>query len=130
MRNSAGRLSSVLDVHTREGNQKKFSASGGISPITARLMFEGPIVKDKTSFILGGRSTYSNWILRQLDDPALSKSEASFYDLNLGISHKISDNDNVYLSGYMSNDKFKFAQDTSYSYSDRNASLKWKRFQH
>lgn len=121
-----GRLSSVLDVHTREGNQKKFSASGGISPITARVMFEGPIIKDKTSFILGGRSTYSNWILRQLDDPALNKSAASFYDLNLGVSHKISDNDNIYLSGYLSNDKFKLAQDTSYSYSDRNASLKWK----
>ena len=59
-----GRLSSVLDVHTREGNTKKFTGSGGISPITGRISLEGPIVKEKTSFIIGARSTYSPWLLR------------------------------------------------------------------
>jgi len=121
-----GRLSSVLDVSSREGNLKKISGSGGISPITGRLTLEGPIIKDKTSFLIGGRSTYSDWILKKLDDPRLNDSKASFYDVNLNISHKFGEKDNLYLSGYMSRDKFKLDQDTSYSYSDRNASAKWK----
>lgn len=121
-----GRLSSVLDVSSREGNLKKFSGSGGISPITGRITIEGPLIKEKTSFLFGARSTYSNWIMRKLDDERLSKSKASFYDFNLNISHKISDKDHLYLSGYMSQDEFKLAADTSYTYSDRNASIKWK----
>lgn len=121
-----GRLSSVLDVSSREGNLKKFSGSGGISPVTGRLTLEGPLWKEKTSFLIGGRSTYSNWILKKLDDPALSNSTASFYDLNANISHKFSDKDNLYLSAYFSKDKFRLDGDTTYSYSDRNASLKWK----
>ncbi|MEJ7646290.1 MAG: carboxypeptidase-like regulatory domain-containing protein [Chryseolinea sp.] len=121
-----GRLSAVLDVTSREGNLKKFSASGGISPITGRITVEGPIIKDRTSFLLGVRSTYSNWIMRQLNDDQLSKSKASFYDFNLNISHKVNDKNNVYLSGYMSQDKFKLAEDTTFSYTDRNGSIKWK----
>lgn len=121
-----GRLSSVLDVSSREGNLKKFSGSGGISPITGRITIEGPLIKEKTSFLFGARSTYSNWIMRRLDDERLSSSKASFYDFNLNISHKISDKDHIYLSGYMSQDEFKLAADTSYTYSDKNASVKWK----
>jgi len=121
-----GRLSSVLDVSSREGNLKKFSGSGGISPVTGRLTLEGPIIKDKTSFLVGGRSTYSNWILRQLNDEALKNSTASFYDINANISHKFGDKDNLYVSAYFSKDRFKLDGDTTYSYSDRNASIKWK----
>jgi hypothetical protein len=121
-----GRLSSVLDVHTREGNLKKFSGSGGISPITGRFTFEGPIIKDRTSFLAGFRSTYSNWILKKVDYKDIQNSSASFYDINLGINHKINDRDNLYLSGYLSKDRFALNSDTSYTYSDKNASLKWK----
>lgn len=121
-----GRLSSVLDVHTREGNLKKLSGSGGISPVTGRLSLEGPIIKDKTSFVVGGRSTYSNWLLKQLRDKELQRSKASFYDFTGGITHRIDESDNLYLSMYFSKDLFKLGNDTSYSYSDRNASLKWK----
>jgi hypothetical protein len=121
-----GRLSSVLDVHTREGNTKEFSGSGGISPITGRLSLEGPIFKEKTSFIVGARSTYSGWLLRQLDENELKNSTASFYDVTANISHKINDNNNVYLSAYMSEDKFKLNHDTTYHYRDLNASVKWK----
>jgi hypothetical protein len=121
-----GRLSSVLDVHTREGNLKKISGSGGISPITGRLSLEGPIIKDKTSFIIGGRSTYSNWIMRRLKDDELKRSRAAFYDVTAGISHKIDDDNHIYLSGYLSQDRFNLKNDTAYSYSDRNGSLKWK----
>lgn len=122
-----GRLSSVMDVHTREGNLKKFSGSGGISPITGRFTLEGPIMKERTSFVLGLRSTYSNWLLRQLDDESLNSSSASFYDITANISHKINNENNLYASFYTSNDKFKLNGDTTYQYSDKNASLKWKR---
>ena len=121
-----GRLSSVLDVHSREGNAKEFAGSGGISPITGRLSLEGPIIKDKTSFIVGGRSTYSGWLLQQLDSKELNNSTASFYDITANISHQINDNNNLYFSVYGSKDRFKLNNDTAYSYSDRNASVKWK----
>jgi hypothetical protein len=121
-----GRLSSVLDVHTREGNTKKFSGSGGISPITGRLTLEGPIVKDKTSFILGLRSTYSDWLLKRLNSKELRNSEASFYDITAQLTHKINDNNSLYLSAYRSHDDFRLNSDTVYAYSDQNASLKWK----
>jgi len=121
-----GRISSVLDVHSREGNLKKIQGSGGISPITGRLSLEGPIIKDRTSFLIGGRSTYSDWILNQLDSKEFQNSEASFYDINASITHKIDDNNNLYFSAYTSKDKFKLNSDTVYRYSDRNASLKWK----
>ena len=121
-----GRLSSVLDVHTREGNTKKFSGSGGISPITGRLSLEGPIIKEKTSFILGLRSTYSGWLLRQLDAKELQNSTGSFNDITANISHQINENNNVYISAYTSNDRFTLNNDTAYSYADQNASVKWK----
>jgi hypothetical protein len=121
-----GRLSSVLDIVSREGNLKKFSASGGISPVTGRLMLEGPILKDRMSFLVAGRSTYSNWLLRQLKTKELKNSEAGFYDINVNINHKINDKNSLHFSGYISRDRFTLNSDTLYSYSDRNASLKWK----
>ena len=121
-----GRLSSVLDVNTREGNLKKFSASGGISPVTGRLTLEGPIIKDRTSFLLAIRSTYSDWILHQLQYKNLRNSAASFYDVTFNVNHKINDKNSLTLSGYVSKDAFRLGSDTTYSYSDRNGSLKWK----
>lgn len=120
-----GRLSSVLDITNREGNKKVFTGSAGIGLLTSRLNIEGPIVKDKTSFIFGGRTTYSDWLLSALPE-AYKHSQASFYDFNLDISHQIDDKNNLYLSSYISNDKFKLNSDTAYSYSNRNISLKWK----
>ncbi len=120
-----GRLSSVLDITNREGNKKKFTGSAGIGLLTSRLNIEGPIVTDKTSFIFGGRTTYSDWLLKLLPE-SYKHSQASFYDFNLGISHQINEKNNIYLSGYLSQDKFKLNSDTSYSYSNRNIVLKWK----
>ena len=120
-----GRLSSVLDVKAREGNLKKFSASGGISPVTGRLTLEGPIIKDRTSFLLAVRSTYSDWILHQLNYKNLRNSSASFYDVTFNVNHKINDKNSLTLSGYVSKDQFRLGSDTTYTYSDRNAALKW-----
>lgn len=121
-----GRLSSVMDITSREGNLKKMNVTGGISPITGRLALEGPITKDKTSFLLGVRSTYSDWLLRQLKSRELKNSKASFYDINFSVNHKIDDRNTLFLSAYTSQDRFTFNRDTLYSYRDQNASLKWK----
>ena len=120
-----GRLSSVLEVTNREGNKKKFTGSAGIGLLTSRFNIEGPIVQDKTSFIFGARTTYSDWLLHLLPE-AYKHSSASFNDFNLGISHQIDDKNNLYLSGYLSNDKFKLNSDTTYAYSNKSIVLKWK----
>ena len=120
-----GRLSSVLDISTREGNKKTISGSAGIGLVTSRLNIEGPIVKDKTSFILGGRTTYANWLMDLLPEP-YDQARASFNDGNLVLNHKINQNNDLFLTGYFSNDQFNLASDTTYGYKNRNGSLKWK----
>nr|WP_294946661.1 carboxypeptidase-like regulatory domain-containing protein [uncultured Mucilaginibacter sp.] len=120
-----GRLSSVLDVTNREGNKKKFAGSAGIGLLTSRLNVEGPIIKDKTSFIIGGRTTYSDWLLKLLPD-AYKHSSASFYDLNLDLSHHLNEKNDIYITGYLSKDNFKLNSDTAYGYSNKNANIKWK----
>ena len=121
-----GRISSVFEVQTKEGNNKKFVGSGGISPVTARLAFEGPIIKNKASYIIGGRSTYSDWILKQIPNDAVNNSKAAFYDLYGKISYDINDKNTIFASGYFSQDDFSFDSDTTYSYSNENAALQWK----
>ena len=121
-----GRLSSVLEVSSREGNKKKLAGAGGIGPVTGRLTLEGPIIKDKMSFLLGGRSTYSNWLLSMIPNETIRKSKAGFYDLHSNISHEIDDKNSLYLSGYFSNDRFNLGSDTLYQYSNLNSTLKWK----
>jgi TonB dependent receptor/CarboxypepD_reg-like domain/TonB-dependent Receptor Plug Domain len=120
-----GRLSSVIDIESREGNKKEFAGSAGIGLVTSRLEIEGPLVKDKTSFILAGRTTYANWLLNLLPQQ-YKLSRASFYDLNLNISHQINKNNNLYLTAYASKDNFNLNSDTLYGYGNLNLSLKWK----
>ncbi|WP_226163039.1 TonB-dependent receptor [Hymenobacter terricola] len=121
-----GRLSSVLDITTREGNKKKFGGAGGIGPLTSRLTLEGPLVKDKSSFIISGRASYSDWILKQLSDKNFSQSSAAFYDITAHISHEINEKNSIYATGYFSSDKFRLASDTTYHYTNQNASVKWR----
>jgi len=120
-----GRLSSVLEVTDREGNKKIFTGSAGIGLLTSRFNIEGPIVKDKTSFIFGARTSYSNWLLSLLPQ-AYKNSAASFYDMNLDISHQINEKNNLYVSSYISNDNFKLNSDTTYQYRNENINMKWK----
>ncbi|RYF57065.1 MAG: TonB-dependent receptor, partial [Cytophagaceae bacterium] len=121
-----GRLSSVLDVTTRDGNKKKLVGSGGIGPLTGRLTLEGPLFSEKTSFLIGVRSTYSDWILRQLANAAYQNSKASFYDLNLHLTHEANDKNTFYLTAYTSRDQFKLNSDSLYTYENQIGSLKWK----
>jgi hypothetical protein len=123
--NFGGRLSSVLDINSREGNKKEFTGSAGIGLLTSRVNIEGPIEKDKSSFILGGRSTYSNWLFKLLPDE-YKNSNADFYDVNLLINNQIDKNNTLYFTGYLSNDHFNLNSDTAYGYGNKNISLKWK----
>ncbi|TXH27186.1 MAG: TonB-dependent receptor, partial [Cyclobacteriaceae bacterium] len=110
-----GRISSVLDVTTREGNKRKWTGTGGISPITGRLSVEGPILKDKLSILLGGRSTYSDWLLNRIPNSTFKNSKAEFYDFNVNAHYDIDSKNSLAVSGYSSNDEFKLQSDTTYS---------------
>jgi hypothetical protein len=120
-----GRLSSVVDISGKEGNKKELSGSAGVGLLTGRAMLEGPIAKDKTSFILGGRTTYAKWLIDRLPKE-YRNSNASFYDVNALLSHNLNNNNNLYFTGYASADKFRLNSDTTYSYRNTNFSLKWK----
>jgi len=125
--NYGGRLASVLDVTAREGNKEKISGTAGIGLLTTRINLEGPIVKNKSSFNFGGRTTYSNWLLKLLPDKYdFKNSKASFYDFNLITSHAINEKNNLYFTGYFSGDRFNLNSDTTYGYNNLNLSLQWK----
>ena len=121
-----GRISSVFDISTRNGNRKNFSGQGGISPITGRLVLEGPLIREKISFIAGVRSTYSDWILNRINDPSIRNSSAAFYDLNGIITYDVNPNNNVDISAYYSNDNFRLNSDTGYHYANTNVVIGWK----
>lgn len=120
-----GRLSSVLEVNSREGNKKEIAGSAGIGLVTSRFNIEGPIVKEKSSFIFGARTTYADWLLKMLPSE-YKNSKAGFYDMSLNLSHEINKKNNLYFTGYLSRDRFSLNNDTSYSYGNQNISVKWK----
>jgi len=123
-----GRISSVLDIGTKDGNWREFEGNAGISPITTHLMVKGPIIKDTLTYILSGRTTYSNWVLSLIDNPELSNSRASFYDVNGKITYDINKNNRIDLSSYLSHDAFRFNSDTTYSYDNHIVALRWRHF--
>lgn len=121
-----GRLSSVMEIVPAEGNREKIKVSGGISPVTGRLMIDGPLVKDKVSFIIGARTTYSDWLLGMLTDERLKKSTAGFYDLQGTLSADINKKNSISLSGYYSDDRFDYFMESGFKYGNQAATLKWK----
>ncbi|MGH2664907.1 TonB-dependent receptor [Flavobacterium sp.] len=121
-----GRLSSVFDITSKNGNMQKFAGEGGIGPVTSNLAISTPIVKDKSSLLIGGRATYSDWILKNLKDEKLKKSEATFYDLFAKYNHNINLNNSIETTLYYSKDAYSITSDSLYKYSNRLVSLKWK----
>lgn len=122
-----GRISSVLEVNSREGNKNKITGSAGIGLLTTKITLEGPVVKDKTSFILAGRTTYSDWLLGLIpENSGYNNGSANFYDLNAGISHKFNENNHLYVNGYFSRDRFSFNNENSYAYQNVNTSVKFR----
>jgi hypothetical protein len=118
-----GRASSVLDIYQKDGNSKKFSANGGIGLISSRLLLEGPLEKDKGSFLIGGRSSYAHLFLKLSEDQ--KDNAAYFYDLNTKLSYKINPNNNLFLSGYFGRDVFSLANSFTNIYGNSTLNLRW-----
>lgn len=102
-----GRLASVLDVRMKDGNLKRFSGTGGIGLISSRLTLEGPIIKDRTSFIVSGRRTYADLFLPLARNKDVHGNKLYFYDFNAKINHTFNENNRLYISGYFGRDIFK-----------------------
>ncbi len=121
-----GRLASVFDIDTRQGNKEKFTAHGGVSPLATNLVLETPIIKDKLSIILSGRTSYSDWILQKIKDPLIASSKASFYDASGEISyHTEKSNTSVFF--YNSFDKFNLSEQTIYEYGNLGFSINFRK---
>ena len=116
-----GRASSVLDVYQKDGNSKSFHANGGIGLISSRLLLEGPIVKDKGSFIIAGRGSYAHLFLKLFSN----KNSAYFYDLNTKLNYKLNKNNSLYVSGYFGRDVFNLAGSFTNIYGNATSNFRW-----
>jgi len=116
-----GRVSSVLDIYQKEGNSKEFHVNGGVGIVSSRLLAEGPIKKNKGSFLFGGRSSYAHLFLPLFDLDNI----AYFYDLNTKLSYKINDKNNIYLSGYFGRDVFRIEDTFENSYGNSVVNFRW-----
>ncbi|MEM9324035.1 MAG: TonB-dependent receptor [Bacteroidota bacterium] len=120
-----GRISSILDIRMKEGNAKKFEVNGCIGSIFSRLAVEGPIVKDKASFIVAGRRSYADILARPFSDIFDDGAALNFYDLTLKTNYNINEKNRVYLSGYLGRDVFRFDERQGFSWGNRTATLRW-----
>lgn len=129
-----GRISSVVDVQMKEGNMKRWNVEGGLGLIASRLTIQGPIAKDKCSFIVSARRTYidiiTRPILKNIGDGGLAGNAYYFYDINAKINYRISDRDRLYLSGYFGRDVFRFNDPggnfkLDFPWGNTTATLRW-----
>ncbi|MGS2764511.1 TonB-dependent receptor [Sinomicrobium sp. M5D2P9] len=117
-----GRVSSVLDVHQKNGDYQDFHMNGGIGLISSRLLAEGPIAKGKGSFLVAGRSSYAHLFLKLADND----NSAYFYDLNTRLNYRFNENNTLFVSGYLGRDIFNFSDNFSSSYGNTMLNLRWK----
>ena len=118
-----GRASSVLEIYQKDGSSKDFHLNGGIGLISSRLLAEGPIVKDKGSFLIGGRASYAHLFLKFSEKD--KDNAAYFYDLNTKLSYKLNDNNSLYLSGYFGRDVFRLNKSFTNTYGNSTLNLRW-----
>ncbi|MFE3869009.1 carboxypeptidase-like regulatory domain-containing protein [Flavobacterium sp. LS2P90] len=118
-----GRASSVLDIYQKDGSSKGFHVNGGIGLISSRILVEGPLVKDKGSFLIGGRSSYAHLFLKLSEEQ--KNNSAYFYDLNTKLSYKLNPNNNLYLSGYFGRDVFSLNKSFTNIYGNSILNLRW-----
>lgn len=119
--NFGGRISSVLDIYQKEGNNKEYHVTGGIGAISSRLSIEGPIVKEKSSFVVAGRGSYAHLFLKLADEP----NSAYFYDINAKLNYKFNDKNNVFVSGYFGNDNMNFNNNFINTYGNTLFNVRW-----
>ena len=116
-----GRISSVLDIYQKDGNKNEFKASGGIGLVASRLLLEGPVLKDKATFLIGGRSSYAHLFLPLFD----IDSKAYFYDLNTKVSYYLNDNNKLFLSGYFGRDVFNISDSFANTFGNSTLNSRW-----
>lgn len=116
-----GRISSVLDIYQKEGNKNNLAMTGGIGILSSRLLAEGPIVKDKSSFLIAGRGSYAHLFLKLTDN----NSSAYFYDLNTKLSYQLNNNNTLYLSGYFGRDHFSLSSSFKNIYGNSLINVRW-----
>ena len=120
-----GRLSSVLDIRTNDGNMKEFGALGGVGLLAARLTLQGPIVRDEGSFIISGRRTYADLFLKLSSDTSINRTSLYFYDLNAKANYTLGDKDRVYLSGYFGKDNLDYPDVIGLRWGNATATARW-----
>jgi hypothetical protein len=120
-----GRSSSVMDIKMRDGNSKKFGATGGIGLIASRLTLEAPIVKDKGSFMISGRRTYADVFLKASKDENIKNSTLYFYDLNIKSNYQINEKNRLFLSGYFGRDNFGLSDVFGFDWGNATGTLRW-----
>ncbi len=120
-----GRLSSILDIRMKEGNNKEYDVSGGIGTVFSRLSVEGPIKKDKASFIVAARRSYADVIAKLFTDALDDGTSLYFYDLTAKANYHINANNRIYLSGYWGRDVLEFDENQGFDWGNRTASLRW-----
>ena len=120
-----GRISSVLDVRMREGNNEKIKVRGGLGLVASRLVVDGPLNDGKTLFMVAGRTSYSDWVLSQAQNIDVVNSSARFHDANVKISHRINNKNKVSFSYYRSGDFFRFAQEFGFEWDTDILNLSW-----
>ncbi len=116
-----GRVSSVLDIYQKDGNSNAFHMNGGIGIVSSRLLAEGPIKKEKGSFLVAGRSSYAHLFLPLFD----LDNVAYFYDLNTKLSYRLNENNSIYLSGYFGRDVFNISDSFENTYGNTVVNLRW-----
>jgi hypothetical protein len=121
-----GRISSIFNIYTHQGNRKEFRFRGGINPISANLTFEGPLVKDAGSFLASVRTSYSDWILKKIEDPVIRSSNAKFNDIALSANYDFNSKSQLSIFGYFSSDQFKLSDINQYQYSNKGGIIDWR----
>jgi len=119
-----GRLASLLDIRTKDGNSQHFGATGGIGLISSRLTAEGPL-GDKASAIVSFRRTYADLFLKLSKEEAQRKSSLFFYDMNVKVNYRINDNNRIYLAGYFGRDKFGFSNLVGMNFGNKTLTARW-----
>ena len=123
--NFGSRISSILDVSLKKGNAEKHIVTGGVGLVSSRLSVEGPLARNKSSYLVGGRISYCNWLVRATDNIQLKNSAANFHDITAKIFQTVNKNNLVTLSIYNSYDAFSLEMDSTFSWGTFNVSLKW-----
>ena len=118
-----GRIASVLDIYQKDGDKRAFGATGGIGLLASRLLLEGPIVKDKGSFLVGGRSSYAHLFIPLVN--AGNENIAYFYDLNTKLSYDIDGQNKIFLSGYFGRDTFDLGDVFGNTFGNTTLNLRW-----